>query len=162
MPLLVPLRMRIRSATVEDVQAVLPMVRALCAMHGEMDSMRYGFLSDVVERYARWLPERAADARSVFVVAETERVVGFLVATVEKNIPIYTLGEFGFIHDVWVDPRARGAGAARGMVSEAVAKFAAMGVKQVRLETAAANDGARKMFAACGFRVGAVEMVREQ
>jgi len=36
--------------------------------------------------------------------AEREgKLVGFLVATVEKEIPIYRLDSFGFIHDVWVE-----------------------------------------------------------
>lgn len=156
----------IRPATAADVPAVLPMVRAICSLHESWDASRYGMLPDVVDRYARWLPARAVDARSVFLVAEagsgeSSQLVGFLIGTVEGNIPIYRLSEFGFIHDVWVEPGYRRGGVAHELVDEAVAKFKAIGVAQVRLETAAANDDARRLFEQAGFRVGTVDMLRD-
>lgn len=155
--------MPIRPATPSDIPAVRPMVREICEMHARMDPERYGFLGDVVERYERWLPQRAADPRSVFLVAESEAggaVVGFLVGAVESNIPIYTLREYGFIHDVWVEPEHRGRGHASALVDAALARFRAMGVAQVRLETAAANEAARRLFARRGFRTGTIDMLR--
>jgi ribosomal protein S18 acetylase RimI-like enzyme len=47
------------------------------------------------------------------------------------------------------------------MVTLAVERFREIGVKQVRLDTAYANDPARGLFAACGFRPGIVEMLIE-
>ena len=80
-------------------------------MHEELDPARYAMLPDVVDRYRSWLPRRAEDPRSVFLVADTRPgLAGFLIATIETNIPIYQLEEFGFIHDVWVDPRHRRGG----------------------------------------------------
>lgn len=167
--------MPIRPATPADVPAVLPMVAAICAMHQQLDPQRYDMLPDVVERYRRWLPIRAEDPRSVFLVAEAPatsgnhdpvsppglNIVGFLVATIEANIPIYYRKEFGFIHDVWVEPTHRRGGHARDLVNTALERFRAAGVDQVRLETAAINDGARKLFAACGFRVGTIDLLRQ-
>jgi ribosomal protein S18 acetylase RimI-like enzyme len=43
----------------------------------------------------------------------------------------------------------------------AIEKFRDIGVTQVRLETAAANEAARKLFASVGFRVSATEMLVE-
>lgn len=154
--------MPIRPATAADVPAVLPMVRAVCDLHHAMDPQRYDTLDDVLVRYERWLPQRAADPRSVFLVAEPEgAIAGFLVAAVEKNIPIYHRAEFGFIHDMWVEPAHRRKGLARALVQEALRRFAAIGVDQVRLETASANEAARRLFVSCGFRVGTVDMLRE-
>lgn len=157
----------IRPATPADIPAVLPMVRAICGVHARMDPDRYGFLDDVAERYERWLPQRAADPRSVFLIAEQEPsppappvIVGFLVGSVEANIPVYSLREYGFIHDVWVEPAHRGRGLASALVDEALTRFRAMGVAQVRLETAAGNEAARSLFAARGFRVGTIDMLR--
>lgn len=154
--------MPIRPATPADVPAVLPMVRAICAMHEQLDPDRFAMLPDVVDRYARWLPERAVDPRSVFLVAEDRGVVvGFLIATVEASIPIYRLKEFGFIHDVWVEPGFRGHGIGERLIDEAVRRFRLMGVEQVRLEVADANDGARRLFDTCGFRAATTEMLRQ-
>lgn len=152
---------RIRDGTEEDVGAVLPMVAAICQHHQELDPERYGFVGQVAEMYRSWLPQRVVDPRSVFLVADAEgSLVGFVVGACESNIRIYTLREFGFIHDVWVEPAWRGQGIAGALVDEAIERFAAMGVTQVRLETAAENEAARRLFASRGFRVGTVDMLR--
>lgn len=150
----------IRKGSAADLPWVLPMVRAICAMHAALDPERFAMLPDVVERYERWLPERAADVRSVFLVACVgEKPVGFIVGTVEASVPIYALSEFGFIHDVWVEPDVRGEGVASALVDGAIAAFRVMGVGQVRLETALANPGARALFERAGFRAATVEML---
>lgn len=152
---------RIRDGTEEDVGAVLPMVAAICRYHQELDPERYGFVVQVAEMYRSWLPQRVVDPKSVLLVAEAEgALVGFLVGACETSIRIYTLREFGFIHDVWVEPAWRGRGIAGALVDGAMERFAAMGVKQVRLETAAENEAARRLFASRGFRVGTVDMLR--
>lgn len=152
--------MRVRSATSSDVERVLPMVEAICAMHKTMDPTKYGFVPEIVERYRGWLPQRAADHRSVFLIAEDGTgVAGFAVGTVEPEIPIYEIKEFGFIHDLWVEPRARRMGVGRMLAQTALERFKSMGVRQVRLDTALANEGARRLFAGCGFRCSATEMI---
>ncbi len=156
-------RMIVRPATPADVPNILPMVRSICAMHAQMDPQRYDFLPDIVDRYAHWLPTRAADPRSVLLVGEENEqaatLAGFLVATIEPNIPIYHTREFAFIHDVWVEPRARRSGLASLLVDAAVARFRTLGVAQVRLETAAHNDAARALFERRGFRVSTIDML---
>jgi ribosomal protein S18 acetylase RimI-like enzyme len=158
--------MTIRPATAEDVPAVVPMVAAICALHEKWDPAKYGFLPDPAERYRKWLTVRAADSRSVFLVAAVDQaspaeLAGFLIGTVEQELPIYRLKEYGFIHDVWVQPAFRHEGIARQLTMVAIEKFAQMGMKQVRLDTAAANDAARALFARCGFRESIREMLIE-
>jgi ribosomal protein S18 acetylase RimI-like enzyme len=154
--------MHVRAATHEDVAALLPMVRAICALHEQADPVRFAALGDVEQRYARWLPARASDPRSVLLVAERQdaSLAGFVVGTVEPEVPIFRVREFGWIHDLWVEPADRRAGVGAALANAAVRAFAAMGVPQVRLETGAFNDAARAMFARCGFRPSAVEMLR--
>ncbi|HYE18273.1 MAG TPA: GNAT family N-acetyltransferase, partial [Tepidisphaeraceae bacterium] len=155
--------MLIRPATPEDVPAVLPMVRQLCELHRAWDPAKYSFLDGIEKMYDGWLRARAKDDRAVFLVAEREGKgpVGFLIGTVEREIPIYKLAEYGFVHDLWVEPAYRNEGVARQLVMEAVERFTGIGVKQVRLDTAAPNEVARKLFERCGFRVSVVEMLVE-
>lgn len=157
--------MHIRSATPADVPAVLPMVASICALHQTWDAAKYGFLPNPQQRYEKWLVSQANNRQSVFLVAEDEskpnKLVGFLIATVEREIPIYSLKEFGFIHDLWVEPEYRQAGIAKQMVKMSIDRFKQMGVKQIRLDTANANEAARKLFAACGFRISTIEMLVE-
>jgi ribosomal protein S18 acetylase RimI-like enzyme len=154
--------MEIRDGTPADVPQVIPMVEAIYAQHTAWDEAKFAPRENFAQGYARWLAGRATDPRSIFLVAEREgRLVGFLVATVEQEIPIYRTTEYGFVHDLWVDAGYRNEGLGRQMVMLAVEKFRDHGIGQVRLDTAAPNEAARRLFASCGFRVAAVQMLRE-
>src|SRR3954447_6673326 len=155
--------MDIRPATPDDVPAVLPMVRKVCAFHEALDPAKYGFRGDPGRMYDAWLRGRATDPRGVFLVADRggedgAKLVAFLVGTVEREIPIYRLKEFGFVHDLWVEEKYRHEGIARQMVTLAVERCGEIGVRQVRLDPAAGNEPARNLFVACGFRPSVTEM----
>jgi ribosomal protein S18 acetylase RimI-like enzyme len=99
----------------------------------------------------------------VFLVAERQpgRLAGFLIGTVEREIPIYRLEEYGFIHDVWVEPEYRNEGLARQMVALAVERFTGIGMRQVRLDVLVSNEPALGLFEKCGFRTSIYEMLLE-
>jgi GNAT superfamily N-acetyltransferase len=141
---------------------VLEMVHELCRMHEAWDPQRFPYLPDVLQRYERWLPQREADPRSVLAVArDGDDVVGFLVASVEREIPIYRLDEFLFVHDMFVELAHRGRGIGKALMSHAVERARVMKVTQIRLDVARANAPARKLFESCGFRIAISEMLRE-
>jgi ribosomal protein S18 acetylase RimI-like enzyme len=159
--------MNVRSAKAEDVPLVLPMVAADCAFHEKLDPAKYGFRPDAAGMYEAWLRAQASDPKSVFLVAdatvagEPAKLAGFLIGTVVKELPIYRLTEFGFIHDVWVENEYRHEGVARQMTTLAVERFREIGVLQIRLDIVRANDAAHGLFAACGFRPSTSEMLIE-
>jgi ribosomal protein S18 acetylase RimI-like enzyme len=152
--------MTIRPATADDVPGVLPLVAKLAALHEAWDPQRYDYKPGVEQRYDRWLRSRTSDDRSVFLVAEREgRIVAFLIATVVETIPIYRREQTGYFHDMWVEPEYRNEGIARRMTMLAIEAFGKMGITQIRLETATANEPARKLFESCGFRISSIEML---
>jgi ribosomal protein S18 acetylase RimI-like enzyme len=155
--------MEIRPATPDDVPGVVPMVDRLAAFLAERDRAKYDALDHVGDMYRGWLRTRAVDPRSVFLVAERQagQLVGFLIGTVEREIPIYRLEEYGFIHDVWVEPDYRNEGLARQLVTMAVERFTGIGMRQVRLDVLIANDPARGLFKKVGFRESIIEMLIE-
>jgi ribosomal protein S18 acetylase RimI-like enzyme len=151
-----------RPATPADVEQVLTMVGQIVRMHERLDRPRFAAGNDATESYRRWLAARSQDAESVFLVADRGgQCVAFLVATVEPSVPIYLTRSFGFIHDLWVEPDYRNEGIARQLVMLAIERFRQIGVNQIRLETAEANDVARTLFERCGFRVTTREMMLE-
>ncbi len=152
----------IRPATADDVPNILPMVRSITQLHERHDPERFRVLPDVLDRYASWLPARAADPRSVLLVAQRDdgTLAGFTVGTVEPEVPIFWVPECGWIHDIWVEAAERRHGVARQLVDAAVERFKAIGVGQVRLHTGAFNETARQMFATAGFRTSVVEMLK--
>lgn len=154
--------MEIRPARVDDVDQVLPLVQKIVALHETWDAPRFAAREDASDMYDHWLRRRAEDEESVFLVGDRDgTIVAFLIATVDDNIPIYTLERFGFVHDVWVDETYRSEGIGRSMAMLMLERFKQIGVTQVRLDTAANNESARAMFAQCGFRPSTVEMLCE-
>jgi GNAT superfamily N-acetyltransferase len=155
--------MPIRPATSSDVSLVLPMVRAQYAMHVAWDAAKFGVKEGFEAGFGRWMAGLVKDPRGAFFVATNDRdvPVGFLVATVERELPLYLLAEYAFIHDVWVEKDHRGKGLARGLVIAALEKFKAIGIRQVRCETAHINEDARKVFSKMGFRPTTVVMLKE-
>src|SRR5580658_4151601 len=113
--------MNVRPANPDDVPLVLPMVARECEFHEHLDPAKYGFRPNPAEMYDGWLRAQASNPKAVFLVAdattpgEPARLAGFLIATVVKEIPIYRITEFGFIHDVWVENEYRHEGLARQM-----------------------------------------------
>jgi ribosomal protein S18 acetylase RimI-like enzyme len=154
--------MEIRPATPDDIAFILPMVDKVESMHEAWDPAKYGFRDVPSKMYKRWLTARTTDPRSVFLVAEREgKLVAFLVGTVDQEIPIYRVTEYGFIQDLWVEEAYRHEGIARQMVMLAIERFREIGVPQVRLDVSEKNLAAQKLFAACGFRPSVIEMLVE-
>lgn len=156
--------MLIRLAKQSDISAILPMVSKICALHETWDAAKYGFLPNPAQRYEGWLSKLVNNDRNIFLVAEDEtnqKLAGFLIATIDREIPIYRLKEYAFIQDLWVEPEYRRSGVARKLVIQTIEHFQNIGVQQIRLDTAAKNDTARELFAECGFRPSTVEMLIE-
>lgn len=152
----------IRPGRAEDIAALLPMIAKTTALHRGWDQAKFGFVDDIVPKYGEWLKAQAQDPRAVFLVAAlADRPVAYLIAAVETAAPIYRPSAYGFIRDLWVEEDHRRAGIGEALLRAAVTRFAALGITQVRLETAAANEAARRFFASCGFRASATEMLIE-
>jgi ribosomal protein S18 acetylase RimI-like enzyme len=121
------------------------------------------------QQYYNWLPSLLKNQRNLCLVAcskesdaiASEKLIALLIATVEREIPIYSLKEFGFIQDLWVEPEYRHMGIARQMLEHAITHFTQLGIKQIRLDTASANDFARSLFTSIGFRPSRIEMLLE-
>lgn len=139
------------------------MVRAQYALHVGWDAAKFGTKADFDVGFGRWMTGLAANPRGAFFVATdaADTPVGFIVATVEKELPIYLLAEYAFIHDIYVHPDHRKKGLARGLIQAALDRFQSLGIRQIRCETAHINEDARKVFTSLGFRPATVVMLKE-
>ena len=160
--------MQVRSARVDDVDQVIGLVRHIVSLHSKWDAARFGARRGAADMYRDWLAARATDETSVFLVADrnddeapASKIVAFLVGTLDRNVPIYRVERYGFVHDVWVEPDYRHEGLGQSMTLLMLERFKAIGAEQVRLDTAACNEPARKLFERCGFRPSTIEMLCE-
>jgi L-amino acid N-acyltransferase YncA len=124
--------------------------------------MLYKLHPDAERRFRRWIGQVAEDPRATLLVAEENgQVVGFISVTIERDPPIYVCEEFGLVREWWVQPQFRRRGAGRALLQHAAEELARVGVAQLRVRTAASDDGSRRMLRRCGFRAGASEMIMD-
>jgi ribosomal protein S18 acetylase RimI-like enzyme len=153
----------IRRAEPRDVSALGRFGAALVRAHHAFDSHR--FLTPgprLEEGYAHFLRTQLAEKEAAIFVAERAGVViGYVYAGVEPRSWKELREVAGFIHDVVVDPEARGSGVGARLIETAAAWLAARGVPRVMLWTAEQNQGAQRLFERLGFRRTMIEMTRE-
>lgn len=153
----------VRPATREDLPTVGRMGAQLLRLHHGFDTNRFmAPRPDTEEGYAWFLGTQLDAPDSLVLVAEREgAVVGYAFAALEPLSWEELREPAGFIHDVYVDEAARGAGAATALVEACVAWLAGRGAPRVLLWTAAPNTSARALFERLGFRHTMLEMTRE-
>jgi GNAT superfamily N-acetyltransferase len=155
--------MTIREAEYGDTEALAPMIVQACAHQQLLDPQRYGLVDDLKTHYRRWFGKLAEDPRMTVLVAEEDRqILGFLVASVERDPPIYRVGEYAVIHDVWVNEAYRNRGVGASLIATAQEKFTSLGIKQMRVETIVGDPIPERLFETCGFRACTSLMVYEK
>lgn len=152
----------IRPATPADEPALGRFGGALMRQHHAFDPRRFLGSENPEAGYGRFLVSQLGDPDSVVLVAERAgAVVGYAYAGLEPMSWKELRDACGFLHDVYVDPSARGAGAGAALARAAIAWLEARGAPRVVLWSAALNGNAQRLFDRLGFRRTMVEMTRE-
>ena len=153
----------IRRAEPGDESALGWLGAALVRAHHAFDALR--FLTPgagLEDGYAHFLRTQLAEEDvAIFVAERAGAVVGYVYAGIEPRSWKELRDVAGFIHDVVVDPAARGAGVGTRLIETAAAWLASRGVARVMLWTAEENVDAQRLFEHLGFRRTMIEMTRE-
>jgi len=135
---------------------------ALMRQHHAFDPQRFILSGNPEAGYGRFLVSQLDEPDTVVVVAERGgAVIGYAYASLEPMSWKDLRAACGYLHDVYVDESARGAGAGARLVRAAIEWLEAHGAPRVVLTSAAANHGAQRLFERLGFRRTMVEMTRE-
>ena len=156
-------RIGIRPAAKSDEAALGRMGAALMRQHHASDPRRF-ILTDRPEAgYGRFLVSELADPECVVLVAERgDEVVGYVFAGIEPTSWRDLRGPCGFIHDVYVEERARHQGVAQALLHAAIEWIHSRGMSQVVLWSKTGNDAAQGLFAGLGFRRTMIEMTLDR
>ena len=95
-------------------------------------------------RHGERMVERGLVAGRTVVARESEQVIGYTWCTIERGVG--TLGRIA------VDPRARGRGVGRALLTEALAHMASRGAEAVSLCTQEHNAASRALYLSAGLR----------
>ncbi len=168
----------IRRAAAADVEALGRMGALLMRQHYGFDRQRFMKPGrDAEEGYGEFLGTQLDEPEAVIFVAEraeraepaehvghtgpAARVCGYVYAAVEPLSWQELRDEAGFVHDLFVDDDARGAGIGAALLAAAVDWLKQRGQPRVLLWSAAPNADAQRLFERLGFRRTMVEMTRE-
>jgi ribosomal protein S18 acetylase RimI-like enzyme len=151
--------LKIRPATIADRDALGRYGGALMRQHHAADEKRFIEVEHPEAGYGRYLVSTLTDPDSLVLVAEEDgRVIGYLYADIEGTSWKDLRGPCGYVHDVYVDERARRQGAGRALMSAAIEWIRGKGRRQVVLLTKTQNEHAKRLFASLGFRSTMIEM----
>lgn len=154
---------RLRPAAPSDEAALGRYGAALMRQHHASDPARFILTEHPEAGYGRFLVSQIAEPDCLVMVAErSNEVVGYVFADIERTSWRDLRGPCGFIHDVYVDARARREGAGRELVRAAIAWIHSRGMSQVVLWSKSGNESAQRLFASLGFRSTMIEMTLDR
>jgi ribosomal protein S18 acetylase RimI-like enzyme len=154
----------VRRATRADLGRIGELGALLVEAHHAFDSLRFlPATGRTKQGYAGFLNSQLDEPTAAVLVAEqSSRVLGYAYAVVEDSYDYMALrGPAGILHDIIVDPAARGRGVGRLLLDAALQFLQAQGAPRVVLSTAERNEAAQRLFARAGFRRTMIEMTRE-
>jgi ribosomal protein S18 acetylase RimI-like enzyme len=159
-----PSTLTIRSAMPGDAPALGRLGALLVAAHHAYDPDRFIAPGPRTEAgYASFLASQLERPEVIVLVAEAQgEVLGYAYAGLEGQDWMSLRGPAGVVYDLVVDPQHRREGVGRRLLDKTLEALAARGAPRVVLSTATQNEGARRLFAAAGFRPTMIEMTRER
>ena len=148
----------IRRAREGDEGKVAEFALRLFDQHVDYDPERFSTFANL-DGAARFYKSRFDTPDSAVFVAEIENeIVGF--AYIERDPLNYAeLLEHGaWLHDIYVNERARAQGIGQALIKAAAEAAKGMGAQKLLLSVAAKNAAAQQVFEKSGFRRTMVEM----
>ncbi len=151
-------RVRVREATLRDLDAVVELRLALLREHPHHPV--YGRLRADVGDRARGLfaTQLRSNMETIFLGELDGRVAGVLRCVESVGSPLLEPARYAYVSSTYVRPEARRHGVLRAMLRSADRWARARGLDQMRLHNVAGSDEAEGAWGALGFSV--VEQVR--
>jgi ribosomal protein S18 acetylase RimI-like enzyme len=152
----------VRPARREDLRAVAKLAAKLVEQHIAYDPQRFMLPGPAEEGYLAFLSGEITDPPAVVLVAIAEgAVVGYLYGRIEPPSFVELRGEAGWVHDLYVDERARGCGAGGALLNAGVEALRVRGARSVMLSVSPRNAAGQGLFRRQGFETTMLEMTKQ-
>ena len=141
----------VREARKDDLSGVVDLWEKLATYHSEL-SDEFALAWDGKRRWSKYLHKKFSEISTKLIVAEEgDRIVGFLLAMLSPNYPIFKERKIGLISDVYVLEARRGKGITKKMLDVAIKWFKKNKVRSVHLTAAVANKEGQEVWRLLGF-----------
>jgi ribosomal protein S18 acetylase RimI-like enzyme len=97
---------------------------------------------------------------TVIVARDNSGIAAYSLLQIKKNLPVFELGEYGYIEDLYVTERYRRAGISRTLKELAFRWFRKKGVKAAVISVNPGNANARSIYEKWGFIPKNIELAR--
>lgn len=152
---------RVRPARTRDLPEIVRLWRELIGYHEALGGQDFRLAAGAEGGWRAYLGGHIGRKTRTCLVAEDEgRLVGFLLAGVERRPGIFMERVHGLISDVYVRPAYRRRGVGRRLVDAALEWFGGRRVSRVRLRTDARNAPGVAFWKRLGFETVALTMDR--
>ena len=140
----------VRTATEEDVAAILPLWRELMEFHSSLDS-QYRLVADAATQVETHLHAELATPTSILAVAECgSTIVAYCRASVRQQSPIFEQHSHGFISEFHVSPSFRRRGIGRSLFEHVQQWLVEQDIRRVELVTLSANEASTAFWQSVG------------
>lgn len=151
--------LQVRRATAADLPELSRFGAALAQLHRTFDGARFTAPEPAEPAFAAFFADELANPDAVLLIAEADkRAVGYAFVRMEEASLVELRGPGAWLHDIYVEPAARGQGAGRSLVAAAIEAARALGSDSLMLAVSPHNAAGRRLFGEMGLRVTMHEM----
>ncbi|MHC4608015.1 MAG: GNAT family N-acetyltransferase [Planctomycetota bacterium] len=144
--------MVVRPAASPDVPRIVALWREMWDLHAKLDPPRYVATPAAEQVIDGWVRDSVREDRSVVLVAEDGgEIAGYLLGMILENPPVVPHQFFGYVSELAVAERKRGAGVGRALLAAAEEWFRAQGLSLVELSVSERNEDAVRFWKREGF-----------
>lgn len=149
----------VRRARKADAKKIGELAIKLAEQHRAYDARRFSELAPF-EQAANYYGSQteAADARVLIAEFENE-IVGIAFLQYEAKDYANLLENAVWLHDIYIEERARGANAGNLLIEKSIEAAEELGADKLMLSVAVKNEHAKAFFRRKGFRETMVEMM---
>jgi len=152
--------MKIIRARKEHVQQIIVVWQEFTQFHLDAEPLWNPGENAIGDFEIELIKQIQSDDAMVLVAIEQEEVLGFLIAEIGNQPPVFRLDRWGIITDLGIKKEYRRNGIGEKMLSEAMNWFAKDNIKLVEVYLLVQNQVATSFWSKQGFRVFSQRMYR--